>query len=217
MKIACLGNMNNILFQIGRYLIDEKHELTFFLFDEPDHFLPEADTFEDISKYKIVKLGWNFETFFKVSSKYIRTLLIDFDLLIGTDVAPAYLFKAGLKLNYFFPHGSDLYEFPFYKYKNHPPQMWEIPSNIVSRHQKFGVKNADYVMMDDSDKSYETPLRKIRGDKRKRICAPPFLYLKQYDENYAKRSVYFDKFMKIRNKYDLIVFQQISQDWSILK
>jgi hypothetical protein len=214
MKIACLGNMNNMLFQIGRYLIDAKHDVTFFMFDEFDHFLPEADTYENIANYKIVNLGWNFESFLNTSVEEIRKLFNTFEVLIGTDLAPAFLFKAGLKLNYFFPHGSDIYEFPFCKYKNHPPQLWEIPFNLVSRHQKYGIKNADYVMMDDSDDSYEMPLLKIRGDKRKRICAPPFLYLNQYSDDYPKRSSFYEEFQKIRKKYELIVFQQIAQDWS---
>jgi hypothetical protein len=93
--------------------------------------------------------------------------------------------------------------------------MWEIPFNLVSSHQKFGIKNADYVMMDDSDDSYEIPLLKIRGDKRKRICAPPFLYLKQYSDDYPKRSSFYKELQQIRNNYELIVFQQISQDWSM--
>ena len=165
MKIACLGNMNNMLFQIGRYLIDEKHEVTFFLFDEFEHFLPEADTFENINLYDIRKLGWNAESLLKTKKNKIHKLFSDFDLLIGTDLAPAFLFKAGLKLNYFFPHGSDLYEFPFFKYKNHPPQLWELPFNLMCRFQYLGIKNTDVIMMDDSDDVYEAPLKKIKGNK----------------------------------------------------
>lgn len=215
MKIACLGNMNNMLFQIGRYLIDEKHEVTFFLFDEPDHFLPEADTFENISKYKIIKLGWNFETFLQVPAKYIKTLLKDFEFLIGTDLAPAYLYKAGIKLNIYYPHGSDLYQYPFFKYRNIPPQLWEIPANIVSRAQRLGIKEAEILSLDPSEEVYEKPNLLIRGNKKKRILAPPFLYFKQYAENYPALSTHYTQFKNLRNQYNFIVFQQISQDWSL--
>ncbi|HTA62685.1 MAG TPA: hypothetical protein VK835_09525 [Bacteroidia bacterium] len=215
MKIACIGNMNNMFFQIGRYLIDEGHLVTFFLLEEFDHFLPQADTYEDISKYEIIKLGWNFDTFRGVTSQQIKKIFSSFDYLMGTDLAPAYLFKAGLKLDVYFPHGSDLYQYPFFRYKNNPPQLWEIPANIVSRAQFIGIKEADTVSLDMSDEVFETPYYKIRGKTQRRITSPPFLYFKQYTDNYPALSTYYKQFSEIRSQYKFIVFQQISQDWSM--
>jgi len=215
MKIACLGNMNNMMFQIGRYLLDEKHDITFFLFDEFEHFLPEADTFEDISKYKIVKLGWNFETYFKTSSRSIKNLFKDFEFLIGTDLSPAYLWKAGMKLDIYLPHGSDLYEYPFFKYRNTPVQKWEITPNIVSRAQYFGIREAVTISLDPSDDVYEEPYRKMRSNNNNRIGTPPFLYFKQYTIDYPTLSKHYSELVELRSKYSFIVFQQISQDWSM--
>ncbi len=215
MKIACLGNMNNMLFQIGRYLIDEKHEVTFFLFDEFDHFLPEADTFEDISKYRIINLGWNIDMFRKISGKSIRSLFKEFNYFIGIDLAPAYLFKAGLKLDIYLPHGSDLYEYPFFKYRNTPPQLWEIPANIISRAQFIGIREAIAVSLDPSDEVYEKPYKQIRTKTKVRISTPPFLYFKQYTEDYPKLSSLNESLKNLRKQYEFIVFQQISQDWSM--
>lgn len=45
MKVARVGNMNHMLFQIQRYLVDEGHDVTLFLLEEFDHFLPSADTY----------------------------------------------------------------------------------------------------------------------------------------------------------------------------
>jgi hypothetical protein len=215
MKIACIGNMNNMLFQIGRYLMDEGNEVTFFLLEEFDHFLPEADTFESMEKYSIKKLGWNFETFTKVKALEIRNIFSGYDYLIGTDLAPAYLFKAGMKLDIYFPHGSDLYEYPFFRYRNHPPQLWEIPANIVSRAQFKGIKETEAVSLDVSDEVYEKPYAKIRTKDQKRLVSPPFLYYKQYTEHYPSLSSQHDTFFEIRKQYKFIVFQQISQDWSM--
>ena len=215
MKIACVGNMNNMLFQIGRYLIDEGHLVTFFLLEEFDHFLPQADTYENINKYDIRKLGWNFDTFRDITSKQIKTLFSPFDYLIGTDLAPAYLFKAGLKLDIYIPHGSDLYQYPFFRYKNNPPQLWEISVNITSRAQYIGIKEADTVGLDMSDDVFEVPYNKIRSKTQRRISPPPFLYFKQYTDNYPTLSTYYKQFLEIRNQYKFIVFQQISQDWSM--
>lgn len=215
MKIACLGNMNNMLFQIGRYLIDEKHDVTFYLLDEFDHFLPEADTYENMSSFDLRNLGWNAETFLILKKREICNHFFNYDVLIGTDWAPAFLFKAGLKLDIYFPHGSDLYEYPFFKYKNHPPQLWEISSNIASRAQYFGIKEAVVVSLDSSDLVYEEPLRKIKRSSFERIVSPPYLYLKQYNNNYFFRSSFHETFQEIKSKYKFIAFQQISQDWSM--
>ncbi len=215
MKIACLGNMNNMMFQIGRYLLDEKHEVTFFLFDEFDHFLPEADTFEDISKYKIINLGWNIDKFRRISGKSIKSQFKEFNYFIGTDLAPAYLFKAGLKLDVYFPHGSDLYEYPFFKYRNTPPQLWEIPANIISRAQFIGIREAEVVSLDPSDEVYEKPYNYIRTKSKARINSPPFLYFEQYTEDYPKLSSLNESLKFLRKQYEFIVFQQISQDWSM--
>jgi hypothetical protein len=215
MNIACIGNMNNMLFQIGRYLMDEGNEITFFLLEEFDHFLPEVDTFESMKKYSIKKLGWNFKTFTKITAKEIRNKFSQYDYLMGTDLAPAYLFKAGMKLDIYFPHGSDLYEYPFFRYRNHPPQLWEIPANIVSRAQFKGIKETEAVSLDVSDEVYEKPYAKIRTKDQKRLVSPPFLYYKQYTEHYPSLSSLHDTFFEIRKQYKFIVFQQISQDWSM--
>lgn len=195
--------------------MDENHEVTFFLFDEFDHFLPEADTFEDVSKYRIINLGWNIDMFRKISGKSIRSLFKEFNYFIGIDLAPAYLFKAGLKLDIYLPHGSDLYEYPFLKYRNTPPQLWEIPANIISRAQFIGIREAIAVSLDPSDEVYEKPYKQISTKNKVRISTPPFLYFKQYTEDYHKLSPFNESLSNLRKQYEFIVFQQISQDWSM--
>lgn len=43
MRIACIGNMNNIIAPTAQYLSDLGHEVDLFLLYEFDHFKPEAD------------------------------------------------------------------------------------------------------------------------------------------------------------------------------
>ncbi len=214
MKIACLGNMNNVMFQIGRYLLDEKHEVTFFLFDEFDHFLPEADAYDDVTKYKITSLGWNHEQYFKYSGSEIRKAIIGYDFYIGTDLAPAFLFKAGMRLDVYFPHGNDLYDYPFPKYRNVPPQLWEIIPYIVGKAQFKGIKESAVISLDPSEEVYEKACKVIRDKNSKRISAPPFLYLPQYEDDFQKHTDVYKSFFKIRNEFKLIIFQHGSQDWS---
>lgn len=214
MKVACIGNMNNILFQAGRYLIDENHDVTFFLLDEFDHFMPVADTFKNVSNYKIVHLGWNHSHYLALSKKEIINKLKDFKFYIGTDLAPAFLFKAGMKLDIFFPHGSDLYDYPFPTYKNTPPQLWEIIPYLCGKAQFLGIKETSVISLDSSEDVYEKPLDKIKKKPYQRILAPPFLYLKQYSQGFQKLSEKYDYFLKIRDSYKFIAFQHGSQDWS---
>lgn len=214
MKIACLGNMNNIMFQIGRYLQDEGHNVTFFLFDEFDHFLPVADTYDAIENYKLVNLGWNFDTFFKTDASTIKKLFHSFDFLMGTDLSPAYLWKAGLKLDLYFPHGNDLYDYPFPKYKNFPPQLWEIIPYIIGGFQRNGIRDAECISLDLSEDVYEKPLQIIRGNNSKRVGSLPFLYLKQYEVKSGEAGKMQAYFSELRTKYKFVVFQHGSQDWS---
>ena len=214
MKIACIGNMNNIMFQLMRYFTDEKHDVTLFLLDEHDHFSPQADSFDLIEKYNIIDLGWNFDEFIKISRDKIKATFEGFDFYIGTDIAPALMYKAGMYLDVFIPHGSDLYDYPFAKYRNFPAQNWEIPKFVTGIFQRRGIAEASSISADMGDEVIEKPIRLIRHRKRQRIISPPILYLKQYGDNYEKKSSFYEKIQKIRKKFNFIVFQHSSQDWS---
>lgn len=214
MKIACLGNMNNIMFQIGRYLEDDKHDVTFFLFEEFEHFLPQADSYEQISKHKIIHLGWNHKSYFDLTRKEIKEAIGGFDFYIGTDLSPAILYKIGLRLDIYFPHGSDLYDYAFPVYRNSPPQLWEALPFIAGKAQFEGIKEAHYISMDPAEDVLELPLKKIRGNNTNRISSPPIMYLPQYSSESSKNYKSEMNFDELRKKYAFIVFQHGSQDWS---
>lgn len=214
MKIACLGNMNNIMFQIGRYLEDEKHDVTFFLFEEFDHFLPQSDSYDTVSKHKIVNLGWNHTSFFELTKEQIRDKVGGFDFYIGTDLSPAILYRIGLRLDIYFPHGNDLYDYAFPKYRNSPPQLWEILPYISGKAQFQGIREARYISMDPAEDVLEVPLKQIRGNDTHRISSPPIMYLPQYMSDLSVKYKSEINFEDIRRKYAFIVFQHGSQDWS---
>ncbi len=214
-KVACLGNMNNNLFQIGRYLLDEGYDVTFFLFDEFEHFKPQADVYDGVSSFNIINLNWNIESFERTSTDEIKQPIVNFDTLIGTDVAPAFLAKAGISLDVFVPHGSDLYDYPFVRFKNSPPQAWELKNYFFSLYQFTGIQCATVIAMDPSEVVYEEPLNFIKGNNDfKRIDAMPFLYLPQYSWLDTYTSEIVQTFQQLRKQYDFICFQHGSQDWS---
>lgn len=214
MKIACIGNMNNIMFQLVRYLTDDGCDVTLFLLKEFDHFLPKADCYNSLEKYKIKSLGWDFDSFVKLKTNKIKAEFSGFDFYIGTDIAPALMYKAGMQLDIFIPHGNDLYDFPFPKYRNKPAQLWEIPKFITGKYQFKGIAGAYAISADLGDELIEKPIRLIRKIKKSRIISPPIQYLKQYTENYKEKSINFKMLNEIRKKYSFLVFQHSSQDWS---
>jgi hypothetical protein len=214
MRIALFGNMNNMLYQVARYLNDANHNCTLFLFEEFDHFLPSADNYIEQNKVEIIQTNWTKENFDVISPNEIRALSDGFDFYIGTDIAPAYFFKAGLKLDIFYPHGSDLYEYPFPSFVNALPQQWELKNYFFGKYQFFGIQESVCISLDPSEEVYEMPLERIKGKQFIRVSSAPFLYSPQYKKGFEDQSQKINEFKAIRAKYDLIVWQHISQDWS---
>ncbi len=214
MKIALFGNMNNMLYQVARYLRDDGHICKLFLFEEFTHFLPSTDTYRDEKNIDIVQLDWKKDNIKQFSKKEIVRVIEGYDFYIGTDIAPAYFFKAGFKLDIFCPHGSDLYEFPFPPFINKIPQLWELTNYFFGKLQYNGIKETICISLDPSEDVFEIPLKKIKEKLFERIPAMPFLYKNQYTLGYENLSARINEFKELRNKYDLIIWQHISQDWS---
>lgn len=214
MNIALFGNMNNMLFQLARYLRDEKHQCTLFLFEEFEWFLPSADSHVKELDIEIKQLDWKRNNIDSISKTEIKKIIKGFDFYIGTDISPAYFFKAGYKLDIFYPHGSDLYEFPFPPFINKIPQLWELTNYFFGKYQFNGIKEASCIALDPSEDVFEIPLKLIKGNNIERIGSAPFLYKNQYKLGFENSSTRINEFKELRSKYDLIIWQHISQDWS---
>lgn len=213
MTIGLIGNMNNQLFQQQRYFEDWGYDTTLFLLDEHDHFMPEADVFFDpYQKFKIVKLGWSIDDFYKISSKTIRDLFSGFDVLIGTDLAPAYLYKGGLKLDIYCLHGSDVYEYPFYRFNEHVQSLWNVNRVRFSISQYEGVKVAKYLALYKMDELYEKPLSIIRKT-GKRMASIPYLYLTQLEPSYFEQSTLTQQIRAIKEQHGFLVMHHCSHNW----
>ncbi|MDP1801689.1 MAG: hypothetical protein Q8L81_10070 [Bacteroidota bacterium] len=213
-KIACIGNMNNNMFTVVRYLKDEGYCVTLFLLDEYGHFLPEADTFDKVD-VEVKNLGWNKFTFHQESKESIKKKFEGYNFFIGTDWAPAYLFKAGILLDIFCPAGSDLFEYPFCKLeKIRPlPTIAGIEGWRCSKYQYYGIRYTRYISMEPTNAELERYVKEICSVNSKRIPALPFLYIKQYNENYFQKSEFYERVKKIRNESDILIVQHCRQEW----
>jgi len=158
-KVALLGNMNNNFFALCRYLRDEGYDARLFLLDEFGHFGPANDTFDEDYKTYVIETDWHRHFFFDPALKNkIKTALSGYDIVIGCDIAPAYMSLIGRRLDIFIPYGGDLtnYTLPvklpaekrLYRYLTFKRPV--DPGMERVRHQLNGIKNAGCIIAENA-------------------------------------------------------------------
>ena len=213
-RVACIGNMNNNLFSLVRWLRDFNIDAELLLFDkEAEHFLPQNDSINNTNKFTYVKkLSWgSSKSFFITSSKKITHDLEDYNVIVGCGLSPAFLAKAGLRLHIFSPYGSDLYGIlSEMLFKFH----WKTPARLIlAYYQKKGIRNVYLCVTIPSNKDYKKAIQRL-GIKNYGL-AIPIIYSPEYNSekfnNYS--SVYTDVFIWIRKNYDIVIFNHCRQIW----
>lgn len=188
MRIACLGNMNNLIAPTAQYLALMGHEVDLFLLYEFDHFKPEADYHnpKDI-KFNIKRLEMDFGGVMNIPQSTLEKELTGYDFYIGTDYAPAILARLELRLDIFAWAGTDLFDWPFYNSANRIPHLWELPLIQTACLQYHGVRNCRTIAMSDNNDFIDGVLKKIgfEGD----IIEPlPYMY---YDNKIIDEGIDF--------------------------
>ena len=111
MKVALIGNMNNNNFAVMRYLRDLGVDAYLLITDDDGiksnaHFIPENDTI-NIERWrayiKKVPIGV-YRSVFRQSSTEIRTILKEYDFIVGSGLVPFFVYKAGRKLDLYYPY-----------------------------------------------------------------------------------------------------------------
>jgi len=220
MKVACIGNMNNIMFTLCRYLRDKNFDASLFLFDdEADHFLPEADTYNDEYRKYTTQLSIGRASLHRKDLiEKVKPLLKDFDVFIGTDIAPALVTLIGKRLNIFVPHGSDIYSYPFVKSpkKNVSKVWWSQAIYFVGKIQKIGIENSELILFPDEYDAHFPFKKKLNFKGEFLSLTVPMIYVPQYQNattnSLSKGLKYFGTFNKIRASYDFIVFSHARQN-----
>lgn len=154
MKVALIGNMNNNHFAILRYMRDLGIDAYLLLYtDELKHFFPEYDTWE-IEKWRpYIKQtslpNGNIRNYSLLRAKTVRKELGGYDIYIGNGFAPAYFYKAGMRLNAFAPYGVGI-EFIWHgRKKKDLSSLSSIKTGFIELFYKYfqlkGIeKNTDY-------------------------------------------------------------------------
>ncbi len=183
-KVACIGNMNHFLFNIGRYLADRNFIVELFLLDEDDHFKPSADIYYNDVRITITQTNWSNHYFFDPQLPQI--ILRDLDghnFFIGCDWSPAYLSLVNKKLNIMVPYGSDIFYYPFYKIKDwlnlnsfkfFIKNFRQPPAIAKASYQRQGIEGTALFILDYLNPYYENSFKKVRIRKRLYSTIPMF-------------------------------------------
>jgi hypothetical protein len=221
LNIALIGNMNNNLFSLHRYLIKSGYTSTLYLFNnELEHFYPVADTWHiDVYKESIVKL--------KLGNPYYDLRVNDFqrimgkhNFLIGCGYAPYYCHRSGLDLDLFVPYGADLYELPRNKKRINFDSgvLAFIKSAIlyllnirISQIQKRGIKRAKNVISTNILKTFRDAGTFLGIDFMD--LGVPLVYLEELPKVELLRGSFYNNCEKL-SSFDFVVGSQSRQYWT---
>ncbi|KZW98828.1 hypothetical protein JL49_20770 [Pseudoalteromonas luteoviolacea] len=216
LKVACIGNMNNNMFNLVRYLRDFGVDAHLLLLDnETGHFLPENDCYNDSFREYTRELNWGDVYNLKHrESQDIRKSLEGYDFYIGCGTVPAYFEKAGINLDMMVPYGSDLYALPFYRLV-HPKRMRQYFS--FSRYQKKGLKRTKNILIDSANELFEGALKKVGFENNRINSGIPMIYEPEYSiDNMPNDKELFrfsEKLKEIRNNNKLVIFHHSRHVW----
>lgn len=221
MKIACIGNMNNMMFTLCRYLRDYNMDAHLFLFnDEAGHFLPGADTYDEKYKAYTATLPVGRANLFQVKQnrKKLKEIFSGFDFFIGTDLAPALMALIGKQLDVFVPHGTDIYHFPFITKPDKTVNKiyWARSIYLVGLLQKIGAQQAPVILFPDEYDIHFPFKKKLNCKGKFHNTSAPMVYATQYHDPAVKALFknlgHYHLFETVRNKYNMVVFSHSRQN-----
>ncbi len=213
MKVACIGNMNNIISPTAQYLAKMGHEVDLFLLYEYDHFEPKADYVDSNDMaFNIKKIDMAFAEVMQVPKKELQKAFESYDFFVGTDYAPALLARINKRLDYFAWAGTDLFDWPFYTSNYMLPHSWECDKALTAKLQLEGIRNCRYLPMSLNNDFILNVVKKT-GTKAKIISPIPFIYYPYLPKIDSLSSPSINKVEELKNRTDMLLVQQGRQWW----
>jgi len=218
MKVALICNMNNGFFSLVRYLRDRGIDADLLIMKyEFEHFSPKADSYDDSYLDYTKRLSWGKHNFLDVSSKVIEDDVKRYDVIIGCGSTPAYLNKINRSLDIFIPYGSDIYEMPFFRLNKLENYYRIYQTYIRNKNQRIGIQNSRYICIGGTSPEFEQVFKKINYHGNLVKIHYPAVYNKFYNpeeiQKYYKNSEFYNKFKKIRDDYELVIFHHTRHLW----
>jgi len=202
------------MFILCRYLRDAGIDAQLVtLSDEPAHFSPGADSYDENYKAYYTVLPITKSTLYKPESiDLLKATLKDFDFFIGSDIAPALTTLIGRKLDVFIPHGSDIYALPFApKRKKGTDKVWWLrEKDTLSKLQKIGIESVTTILFPDEYDIHFPFKDKLTTKATYHNTSGPMVYIPQYkgllNKVEVKQLDYYDQFYTLRQENDLLIF-----------
>ncbi|XFA74197.1 hypothetical protein RYO59_002462 [Thermosynechococcaceae cyanobacterium Okahandja] len=215
-RIAFLSNMNNNHFSIARYLRDRGFDCSLLLFNnEIEHFHPKCDTYNLSYTTWVKSLNWGDPSkFLSTTADTIRKDLQNYDIIIGCGLAPAYCYKAGIKLDIFIPYGGDIWTETFYKLVA-PHRL--LSSWLATYYQRKGFQKVRLLHATYSDQIYENQIGRYFKNTKRIITGVPIVYYPEYSKDILyeiiNKTHWGQEFIKIRNSAELMVVAHGRHVW----
>jgi hypothetical protein len=195
-----------------RYLRDSGLDATLCLLNtEAAHFMPQSDSFNQDHEAYTLQMSWgNPRDIADVDKEVIKAEIGIYDVVFGTGVVPAFSALVKRPLDFFQPHGADVYDFPFYK-----PRLSKRPwvDYRFASLQRNGLRQARYFFRTEHVGKYD----KLGRRESFLPFNTPILYTKDYElevicRNYGVSRLY-PAFKAVRDSSDFVVFSASRVSW----
>lgn len=218
MKVAAIGNTNNALFVVARYLRMRGHEVHLYLYNNAyELFHPSADSFSDEYLEYTSVLDWNFSGLYSYDADKIRREFQSYDFIIANGYGLAYLAKANISVDLFIPYGYDLYNLPMYSWSKEFGIKRNIKNLLFSYYQRKAVHHSGKISLDYTNDNFEGIVSGLKFKRQRIQVGSPILFIPEYTpeniERHKHQLKYYSIFEKLREENDLLVFQHCSQHW----
>lgn len=209
--------MNNHPFASVRYLRDEGVDAHLVLLNnESTHFHPSADTFSlDFQRYTH-RVEWGDPYRLTATDPAdIRREYVKYQFIVGCNSVPGYFHYAGVDLDLFSAHGSDIAEMPFFRIAS--PRRGSVSSVwMFPHHQRRGIAATRIVA--GPRVPFLDPMYGQLGFVGERWFGTfPPLYAKEFNvvsiQQFAQQANYYTHFKRVRDRHDIVVFHHARHIW----
>lgn len=214
-RIGLIGNMNNNLFVVTRYLQDAGllAELRPYPFEE-NHFQPEADSFDLTALSSVRAIGW--DDIIRPTAEDLYRSIMPYDFIAGSGCAPAFFAKMGLPLDFFIPYGSDLLLIPFQWAEGEDFDRYRDANRLLlGRFQRLGIAEARGAQI--SNRQFGPAMRALRGE-RFDFCGLPLVFTPEYDQIDNAQAIKFSplarQIAELRHRFGFVVFHHTRHSWT---
>jgi hypothetical protein len=227
-RVALIGNMNNNMFALTRYLIDNGYDAHLFYRETSPHFNPKADTFSLDYLSFCYEVNW-----FQFSTRieaipHIKKQLIGYNFFIGQGDEAAYAVMAGIKFDVYYPYGSDFYKYAWLpqnysllkilygKVRRSTP----IKESLIGSNAKFirkAIVESKFVLFDKTNDEIERKLADLNIQGKLMNIPMPFLYLLAYDKDINWDVHWKNEIKKLREQNEFLILYHGRQEWITAK